>query len=239
MRLKKTKKINTRRIHKVKRAFWTKSHIFSTIGLFLFVAICSIFFYQTLRNSQVKASSISTFVTRIGTTLYANNATFRFAGANMHWLGLRDDNTYPSQTDIDNGFASAQAMNTTVVRAHTLGISVGCPLCIEPTLNSFNDTAFASIDYAIKVAHDHGIRLIIPLTDNWHYYHGGKHTFTDWENDTSEDDFFTNPTVIADFKTYIAHVLNHVNQYTQVALKDDPTIMAWETGNELNTQNVS
>ncbi|HSW89151.1 MAG TPA: carbohydrate binding domain-containing protein [Candidatus Saccharimonadales bacterium] len=180
------------------------------------------------------AASIN-FITRSGSVLMDNGVAFRFAGSNMHWLGLDDPNggTYPTTTRIDNGFANANSMHATVVRSHTLGASVGCPNCVEPSLNQWNDTAFNTIDYAIKSAHDHNIRLIIPLSDNWHYYDGGKHTFTDWRSDTNEDDFYSNATVIQDFKNYINHVLTHVNQYTGVALKDDPTIMAWETGNEL------
>ena len=35
-------------------------------------------------------------------------------------------------------------------------------------------------------------------------------------------------------QAYLHHLLNHVNQYTKVALKDEPAILAWETGNELH-----
>jgi hypothetical protein len=66
-------------------------------------------------------------------------------------------------------------MGATAVRSHTLGISVGCSL-VEPALGKFNQVALQHIDYAIESARDHPIKLIIPLTDNWHYYHGGKHT---------------------------------------------------------------
>lgn len=187
---------------------------------------------------------LSGFVTRSGTRLMLNEHPFRFAGANMHWLALDDSTNYPSQFRVNDGFDAAKEMGATVVRSHDLGISTGCSNCIEPSLGVFNETALAHVDYAIKVARDHDIRLIIPLTDNWHFAEGGKHNFTDWRHISDENQFYFNAEVIGDFETYIRTLLNHVNTYTGVAYKDDPTIMAWETGNELDpplswTQGIS
>ena len=36
-----------------------------------------------------------------------------------------------------------------------------------------------------------------------------------------------------DFRAYVATVLNHLNPHTGLRYKEDPTIMAWESGNEL------
>ncbi len=184
------------------------------------------------------------FVTRSGTQLLLDGQPFRFAGANMHWLGLDDSTDYPSQFRINDGLDAAQAMGATVIRSHDLGISTGCPNCIEPALGVFNQTALAHDDYVINAAKARGIRLIIPLTDNWHYPAGGKHNFTDWRGIADENQFYYNVLVISDFETYIKTLLDHVNTYTGVAYKDDPTIMAWETGNELQppttwTQTIS
>ena len=159
---------------------------------------------------------------------------FRFAGANLHWLGLDDSTTYPSQFRVDDGLDVAKEMGLTVVRAHSLGISTGCSNCIEPSLGVFNKTALEHVDYAINAARERGIRLIIPLTDNWRYSIGGKHNFTDWRGITDENQFYFNTQVIQDFEAYIKTLLNHVNIYTGIAYKNDPTIMAWETGNELD-----
>jgi mannan endo-1,4-beta-mannosidase len=46
--------------------------------------------------------------------------------------------------------------------------------------------------------------------------------------------FYTNATIISDFKDYIEHLLTHVNQYTGQSYVEDPTIIGYETGNELN-----
>jgi mannan endo-1,4-beta-mannosidase len=173
------------------------------------------------------------FVTRSATQLLLDGQPFRFAGANMHWLGLDDSTNYSSQFRINDGLDAAKEMGANVIRSHDLGISTGCRNCIEPSLGVFNQTALAHDDYVIKAAKDRGIRLIIPFTDNWHYPAGGKHDFTDWRGIADENQFYFNSLVISDFETYIKTLLDHVNSYTGVAYKDDPTIMAWETGNEL------
>jgi mannan endo-1,4-beta-mannosidase len=180
--------------------------------------------------------SHASFVTRHRSELRLYGHDFRFAAANMYWLGLSESPTvrYPTTYEVDDAMATANELGLTVVRSHTLGDTVGCPLCLEPTLGQFSSTAFQAIDYAIKSAHDHGIKLIIPLVDHGAYYEGGIGTYTGWRGLSDPNAFYTDPTVISDFEQHIAAVLNHVNSYTGVALKDDPTVLAWEEGNELS-----
>ena len=136
-------------------------------------------------------------------------------------------------------------MGENVVRIETFAESTGNPFSIEPALGQFNEDAFKIRDYVVKAAGERGIRLIIPLVDNWTYSQGGKHNFTDWRGltdpkkdvdpgDPAARTFYTNPQVIEDFEAYVSHVINHVNQYTGLAYKDDPTILCWETGDELS-----
>ena len=205
------------------------------------------------RVAGTSAKTADTWVTKTGSTLTLAAKPWRFTGVNMYWLGLddnvRDDKgpTYPTHTLVDNGLNAAVKLGARVVRSTTLGVSVGSPRSVEPTLGNVNKTAFDSIDYAVAAARKRGLRLMIPLTDQWHYYEGGKHTFTAWrghadlpgqtvttgEQRDIEYNFYTDPTVIADFHRYISTLLNHVNPLTGLRLGDDPTIAIWETGNEL------
>jgi hypothetical protein len=107
----------------------------------------------------------------------------------------------------------------------------------------FNDDAFEAIDAAINVARAQGLRLVIPLVDNYRYFSGGRFVFTDWRGLTDPscglaceggNAFYTDARVIDDYEQYVAHLLTHVNARTGVAYRDDPTILAWETGNEVN-----
>ncbi|MET3807807.1 hypothetical protein ABIB25_004834 [Nakamurella sp. UYEF19] len=214
-------------------------------------------------TSTATTTARTGFVTRSGSRLLLNGSTFRFAGANEYYLGL-DDNirdaggnpTYPTKARIDDALSSAVATGATVIRSHTLGISVGCPVCLEPTPGVFDDKALASADYAIYRAARLGLKLMIPLTDQWRFYHGGESTFTGWAgypNSTdqnanaannsaqrqAESYFYTDPSVVSAFRVYVGHLLNHVNPYTGLAYKNDPTIMAWETGNEIWTAQPS
>ncbi|SCF00026.1 carbohydrate binding domain-containing protein [Micromonospora mirobrigensis] len=188
------------------------------------------------------------FVVRDGTHLSLAGRPFRFAGPNEYWLGLDEnvggvDPTDPPTVDrptyfrIRDGLTTAKAMGSTVVRAHTVGVSTGHPKSLEPALGEFNEAAFDSMDYAVAEAGRLGLRLVVPLTDNWQYYHGGRYDFLRWLGLSTDDNgalFYTDPAARAAFQQYVRHLLTHVNRYTGRAYADDPTIMAWELGNELN-----
>ena len=70
-----------------------------------------------------------------------------------------------------------------MVRAHTLGVSTGNEDSFQQEAGSttFNTAALDSVDYAVYQASLRGIRFIVPLTDNYNYYHGGYHDFTDYQ----------------------------------------------------------
>ena len=52
-------------------------------------------------------------------------------------------------------------MKGTIVRAHTLGVSFGNPLSIEPDLDVFNDDAYESVDFAVMAARLYGLKVCI------------------------------------------------------------------------------
>lgn len=186
------------------------------------------------------------FVTRSGNKLMLGSTTFRFSGTNIYWGGYdpnaRAAYTYPTQFRVQAALATAQGMGETVVRCQTCGISTGSPLSVEPSLGNFSQTALQQIDYFVDQAAKDNIRLVIPLTNNYNYYLGSYCDFTNWLSLSSKQNcpskaastaFYTNPKAIAAYEKYISVLLNHVNIYTGVANKDNPAIMAWETGNEL------
>nr|OQO27610.1 hypothetical protein B0A51_03599 [Rachicladosporium sp. CCFEE 5018] len=204
---------------------------------------------QVLRNS---------YVVRKGSELQLGGKRWTSSGANVYWLGL-DENvippagqpfyaptnaSYPTHGRITEIMNTLVTMGAHTIRSQTLGVSTGNPLSLEPDLNVFNEAAFDTIDWTVFQARQHGIRIFAPLVDNYDYYHGGKFNFLRWRGinissttsapqDPLVQQFYENRTIINDFKTYIHHLLTHVNPYTGLSYAEDPTIIAYETGNEL------
>ena len=194
-------------------------------------------------------------VERQGSQLYLNGRPWTASGANVYWLGI-DENvvpppgqpyaapaSYPTKGRITEIMETLVTMGAHTIRSQTLGVSVGHPLSLEPALDVFNPAAFHTIDWAVFQAGLFGLKIFAPLVDNYDYYHGGKFSFLRFRGinisstaspiDPQVQEFYNNPTIVDDFKNYIQHLLTHVNPYTGLSYAEDPTIFAYETGNEL------
>ncbi|KAK3938941.1 glycoside hydrolase superfamily [Diplogelasinospora grovesii] len=228
-------------------------------SLLLFLAVASAAAAPAKEEQKACADVRDQPITRSGSALYLGGGKpWKAVGANVYWLGL-DENvippagepyyapfqaSYPTKGRTTEIMAVVKAMGGTMIRAHTLGVSTGNPLSLMPSPGKINQQAFEAIDWAVYQAREHGIRLMVPLTDNYDYYHGGKYNFLRWAgfNLTQTADsnnplvmhFYTNGTIIDMFKGYIRTLVTHVNPYTNLSYAEDPTIFAYESGNELN-----
>jgi hypothetical protein len=211
------------------------------VSKILFFVLATLLVSTALAYGQQSnsADERSEFVTRKGTSLELAGKPFRYSGPNIEGLGIEAYGPhdplgprYPTHFEVDDALDTAKEMGAKVVRSQTLGDSVGCDLCIEPRAGVFNPEAFKSIDYAIKAAHDRGLRLIITLqgdcaTCNF----GGIGQYAEWAGEKDFRKFFTDPAMVASFEKHVAAVMNHKNPLTGIPYKDDPTIMAWENCN--------
>ncbi|MHB8469145.1 MAG: glycoside hydrolase 5 family protein [Gaiellaceae bacterium] len=200
---------------------------------------------KLLRSLLAALALASPFVSRSGTHLTLAGRPFRFGGANIEWLGLAGYGPAdpagphrPSHFEIDDALATAQQLGATVVRSQTIGDSVGCAACIEPALGQFDASAFEPIDYALARARARGIRTIGTIVGDDAQAGGSGCVYLGWRGIAVPncslvhmDPFWTDPNVIGDVEQHIAAVLNHVNVYTHVAYKNDPTILGWDLMN--------
>ncbi|CDR46534.1 hypothetical protein NBRC10512_001658 [Rhodotorula toruloides] len=189
----------------------------------------------------------TTFVTKVyrSNQLTLNGSPFTIVGPNIFWLCQGQDygplGSYTDKSMVREALAIAVAMGANTIRALSCGISTGTynnlnPYNLEPTFNNFDSAAWDIRDYVLYAAREYGLRVILTLTDNYAYYHGGKYDFLNWRKASLANngaDFYTNRAVMSAYNTYITNFITHVNSYTGVAYYNDPTIVAWETGNEL------
>jgi hypothetical protein len=163
----------------------------------------------------------------------------RLAGADIAWLGLRADSgttqaRLPTEYEVTDALLTVQALGGTIVRARTLGASVGCGLCLMPTPGHMNDAAFAQIDMVLGHARDRGLKIIIPLAggpqdcSRPEPYDGSLCAFVRARGRQDAAAFFTDPAIRGDFLRYVAAIVGHVNATTGESYAENPAILAWE-----------
>ncbi|RPA89549.1 glycoside hydrolase [Choiromyces venosus 120613-1] len=91
-----------------------------------------------------------------------------------------------------------------------------------PEIN-FGPNGLQAFDETVKVAEKVGIKLVVPLTNNWADY-GGMDVYTVNLGGQYHDDFYHVPKIVDAFKNYVK---TFVSRY-----RSSPAIMAWQLGNE-------
>ena len=104
--------------------------------------------------------------------------------------------------------------------------------CDTMLAGRYNEVAFKALDKIVDDASKSGIKLILPLSDNWHLQ-DGLFQYVEWGGSMGTGDFFTDPKIIQLFKHHITAIVNRTNTLNGRQYKDEPAIFAWDLINEL------
>jgi mannan endo-1,4-beta-mannosidase len=189
---------------------------------------------------------ISGFVGREdGALLIDRVSPYRATGTNLYYL--QQLLTYAQQEDDRDAMRAVRevlddlvCLSLPVARIWGFNDSKDKSSIRASPEEGFREEGLRGLDQAVWEAKRRGIRLVIPLVNNWSEY-GGLPAYAAWAQRRfggawSHDDFFTNAQMKQWWKDYAYLLVNRVNTFTGVAYKDEPTILAWEIGNELRCQ---
>jgi len=209
------------------------------LGLFVLI-----FFLTCLSTVSYAQNDMSRFITRSGDKLLEGDKEYRFISFNIPNLHLVEDNMafeatnewrFPDEFEITDALMTIKQMGGRATRMYVISIcrkNGPNPIpCHVKKPGEFNEEAFRALDKVLEIANRVGVRVIIPLVDNWKWW-GGAEQYAEYRNKPAAD-FWTDPDVIDDFKKTITFLVNRRNSYTGTLYKDDKALLAWETGNEI------
>jgi mannan endo-1,4-beta-mannosidase len=187
---------------------------------------------------------LQNFITARDGRLFDGEKEFRFISLDIPNLLVVEDNVpfaeenpwrLPDKFEINDALETLQQLGGTVARSYVITVVKTNDLPGTPrhvlAPGKFNEEAFRTLDEVFAAANRTGIRLIIPLVDNW-VWQGGRAEYAGWRGKT-KDDFWTDPQLIADFEHTIHFILTRTNTITGVRYCDDKSVLCWETGNEI------
>ena len=157
-----------------------------------------------------------------------------FVGTNAYWLGFLTSNA-----DVDTVFSHLASSGVKVLRiwgfndvtttpsANTVWFQSLVP-GQSPVINT-GANGLQRLDYAVKSAEEHGIKLIVNFVNNWADY-GGMPAYNAFFGG-QHSDWYTNPAIQNQYRTYIKAV---VGRYA-----DSKAIFAWELANEARCSGCS
>ncbi|KAF8608969.1 glycoside hydrolase family 5 protein [Ceratobasidium sp. AG-I] len=173
----------------------------------------------------VEPRQSSSYVKTSGQKFTLDGNKFTVVGSNAYWMAQLS-----TTADITTAFNDLKNAGFTTLRTwgfNEVTSASGTYYNLwngkTATLNT-GSTGLGKFDTVVAAAKTAGIRLIVPLTNNWSDYGGMDVYVKQMLGSANHDLFYTDATVKAAFKKYIS---GFVGRY-----KNEPTIMAWELANE-------
>ena len=175
------------------------------------------------------------FVAVRGGGFQLNGKPWRFGGTNCYYLHAS------SHYMIDSLLNDAAQMQLQVVRCWAFYDDPSKPdQALQTSPGVYPEANYDSLDYTVYKAGQVGLKLVLPLVNNWPDY-GGMQQYVKWvlgladdsyADAVNHDRFYTDAKIRKAFLAYVEHVINRRNRYTGLRYRDDPTIMTWELANE-------
>ena len=206
---------------------------------------------MTLAVACTQKHNNSGFVRHEGTTLTIDGKPYRFVGANF-WYGaiLASEGQGGDRQRLCAELDSLHALGLDNLRV--LVGSDGMPGRdkVSPTLQQapgqYNDTILAGLDYLLSEMGRRGMRAVLYLNNAWEWSGGygyyleqtglGKTPLPNVEGYEAYCDYVAQFAACDSahrlFYDYVRFIVTRTNRYTGRAYVDDPTIMAWQIGNE-------
>lgn len=201
-------------------------------------------FILILLSVGCSAQSFMNFVTTDKDKLMDGDKELKFVSfntPNLHYiedyLAFDSSNPWclPDEFEIRDALKTIKELGGKVTRMYVLSVRKPgeSKKIIRHVLapGVFNEEAFRALDKVMQIANEVGVRVIIPLVDNWWWW-GGPTEYAAFRN-KSKEEFWTDPQLISDFKKTVEFIVNRKNTYTGILYKDDKALLGWETGNEL------
>ncbi|KAI9074263.1 hypothetical protein K1719_043748 [Acacia pycnantha] len=148
-------------------------------------------------------------VQKKGNQFVVNDEPFYVNGFNTYWLMVfaADESTRGKVSEV---FKQAASVGMTVCR--TWAFNDGQWRALQKSPSVYDEQVFKALDFVVSEARKYKIRLILSLTNNWEAY-GGKAQYVKWGkaaglNLTSDDDFFSHPTLRTYYKVHVKTVLH-------------------------------
>lgn len=210
------------------------------LGVPMMVFITTISHAQTFRH----------YITKNGDRLFEGQKVFRFIGVNVpdingHYDGYKG--THPESGyaydptelsyEMESHFKNMSQMGVTVFRTWGITVANGSNEyeALVTGANTYNEAAFRRIDKMLQLCNQYGIRVILCLVKENHYW-GGTAAFSKLYGG---GDYYTATKVKEGFKHLLGTFANRKNHYTGLPYKEDKAILAWEFGNEVPNKEVA